>query len=208
MERTLLCQRITTCIYQEADGTITSEQVSGGHWEINFDKLKEMYLSYGFKGYNDRAAYQTLEKFVGKNIKDFQNYLDKRSKIGGRMREKRQVNTQRWQTQVKRMTNLVLNVGDVDEYDYGVNIWILLNTQYSFGEQKQYINERVDDVVCFIKEELQSRHKKKDLEILELLRYMSLVEVTLTRHNQAVFRFEVKKSQYVIDIEADTTDME
>lgn len=124
------------------------------------------------------------------------------------MREKRQADIQRWREQVERMTDLVLSVGDIEEYDYGVNIWILLNTRYSFEEQKEFINGRVTDVVHFIKEELRARHKRKDLELLELLRFMSLVEVTLTRHNEAVFRFEVKNGRYVFDEEADIPDME
>lgn len=132
-----------------------------------------------------------IRSFIGKNVSELEAELSRRAERNAKHRRHRAEAESFWREQLERHGDVLLSVDtkEIDTFNTGVNIYVLLNSRYAFTDQCNYVKTNKKDCVQFIFEVLRKKRKNK---ILDLLNFCKITRVVVTRSNEACFTFELK----------------
>lgn len=131
-----------------------------------------------------------IDSFVGKDISDLKNAIDKRAKINQKNRIAMEKSNEALQESIKRFGNVLISVKEINYFETGVNIFVLLSSSISFQEQRTYIKENKEMCLDFILFELKRKNKNK---VINLIRFCQISQIVVTRENEVLLTFELKE---------------
>lgn len=131
-----------------------------------------------------------IDSFVGKDISDLKNAIDKRVKINQKNRIAMEKSKEALQESISRFGNVLISVKEINYFETGVNIFVLLSSSISFREQSTYIKENKEMCLDFILFELKRKNKNK---ATNLIRFCQISQIVVTRENEVLFTFELKE---------------
>lgn len=187
-----LCKRWNQQIFVDESG-IMKVREQAFQLESDYEPLVNMFYICGYKFVTENTAFDLALSFVGQNISDFEAELRRRAVKSTAARAKRNEERKKWADHVDGMSNMIIGIESIDLFETGFHIWLLLNTQYSYRQQTNYVRERHEDIVCFIDNELQNARKRDWRKSARLMSFANLVSVTVTRQNTVQYTYELKE---------------
>lgn len=119
-------------------------------------------------------------------------------------REKRSEGRKKWAGHVEDMSNMVIGIESIDLFETGFHIWLLLNTQHTYQQQRDYVRERHEDIMLFVDHELQNARRRVWQKATRLMPFANLVSVTVTRQNAVQYTYELKNGiQEILKMDTD-----
>ena len=141
---------------------------------------------------------------MGRNIDDFKAELRRRAVKSAAAREKRSEGRKKWAGHVEDMSNMVIGIESIDLFETGFHIWLLLNTQHTYQQQRDYVRERHEDIMLFVDHELQNARRRVWQKATRLMPFANLVSVTVTRQNAVQYTYELKNGiQEILKMDTD-----
>lgn len=100
----------------------------------------------------------------------------------------------RWNKHDSGFNRLVIgfNYRSIKYYESGVNIWVTLNSHYSYEKQVRMVQEKKEGIVKYIIEEISIREGKVYKKALSIIKCSNLDSMTVTRRNELCITFELK----------------
>ncbi len=187
-----LCQKDHQRLLVDEKGTMVIEEHAPPPF-LDLRPLLEVFYSCGYKFVSDNMAIDLAFSFVGKNISEFKAELRMRAQKSTAAREKRSKSRKDWADHVKRMSNMIIGIESVDLFETGFNVWLMLNTQYSYQHQRSYVQNRHKDILYFMGSELQHSSKRVWRQSSKLMAFAELISVTLTKQNVVQYTYELKE---------------
>ncbi|NCE65096.1 hypothetical protein D1159_11045 [Pseudoflavonifractor sp. 524-17] len=187
-----LCQTWDQQIFVDEHGMIRVKELEN-QLQSDYEPLMDMFYSAGYKLVVDYVAFDLALSFVGQSIANFEAELRRRAAKSAAERKKRSEKQKKWADHVDDMSNIVIGIESIDLFETGFHIWLLLNTQYPYQQQRAYVQERHKDIVCFINHELQSAWRRVWQKVAALIPFSELVSVTVTRQNTVQYTYELKE---------------
>ncbi len=180
--------------YIAEDGTIKigeSKQWDYGPGECYIKLCEKSGLCVDFAWYR---IFDFVAKYVGKNSSELIEEVEKRgerAKYGRDWRKKQKERYEKWLEYAKENGDIVIGIDkkSIDVFSTGINIFILLNSRYSFQEQCEFIKNHKLECVNFIISELKEAKRKK---VLDLIHFCEISRIVVTRRNEVCFTFELK----------------
>lgn len=187
-----LCQIDSRRMLIDENGIIVVEEHTPVlAWE--FGPLFDLFYSCGYKFVYDHKAVELALSFVGKNITEFQAELRRRAQKSADARQKRNQSRRDWAEQVDHMSNMVIGIESIDIFETGFHVWLLLNSQCPYPQQRDYIRDRHRDIIRFINKKLQSARRQTWKKAAGLMPFAALISVTLTKQNTVQYTYELKQ---------------
>lgn len=188
----VLCHKDWQQIVVDKEGNIAVVEPAPQYgWD--FTCLKEMFYSCGYRLVRDYAAFDLAASFAGKSVVEFESELRRRAALRAVRRAEIKESKKQWAKHVEHMSDIVIKIDAVDMFETGFNVWLLLNSRYTFREQREYVQRRHKDILKYIHEELCQTKKRAQKKAAELWAFVDLVSVTLTRENVVEYKFEIKE---------------
>ena len=198
-----LCQRWNQQIFVDESGIIKVKEQEL-QLSADFEPLMDMFYSAGYKFVVDNAAFDLALSFEGQNIVDFEAELRRRAVKSADARERRNEGRKKWAAHVDDMSNMVIGIESVDLFETGFHIWLLLNTQHTYQQQRDYVRNRHEDIVIFVNHELQNAWRRAWQKAARLMPFANLVSVTVTRQNTVQYTYELKERiQEILKMDTD-----
>ena len=184
--------------FLDEDGLIVIQRVT--NWEdrcLHFwaDPMKELMKKYGYRTISEDMVRPILYKHIGQNMKAVVEYLKRHEEKLMKQRETRQLEEQAWEKLRKRFEGKVIGIDDIDIYEQGITISILLNSFYRFYEQQAFVKENKRDLARFVQEELANTKgvpRPMRQKAIDLLPFCRLSELVLTRRNRLELKYDLK----------------
>lgn len=187
----VLCHKDWQQIVVDEKGNIAIVEPAP-QYGLDFTCLKEMFYSCGYRIVRDYAAFDLAASFAGKSVAEFESELRRRAALRAVRRAEIKESKKQWAKHVEHMSDMVIKIDTVNMFETGFNVWLLLNSRYTFREQKEYVQRRHKDILKYIHVELRQTKRRAQKKVAELWAFIDLVSVTLTRENIVEYKFEIK----------------
>ena len=198
-----LCQRWDKQIFVDESGIIKVRELEF-QLSSDYEPLMDMFYSAGYKFVVDNAAFDLALSFEGQNIVDFEAELRRRAVKSAAARERRNEGRKKWADHVEDMSNMVIGIESIDLFETGFHIWLLLNTQHTYQQQRDYVRERHEAIMLFVNHELQNARRRVWQKAARLMPFANLVSVTITRQNTVQYTYELKnRIQEILKMDTD-----
>ena len=187
---TKLCENLGKTAYIRADGIITVI-ASNSILEGDGPALKKLMLSCGYTSLNSYGnCRQLVFAYEGKSIEDLNDELKRRSAASQVKRNFRANEQQKWKKLREDMDGFIIKIVDVDDYNGGFTVWVSLSTNYTYDQQRRFVQYKKEGIVAFVKDELPNQKRFK--RYADLLQFCNIVEITITRQNAVIVKYELK----------------
>ena len=188
-----LCQINNRRMLVDENGIIVVVEEHTPVLALELGPLFDLFYSCGYKFVYDNMAVELALSFVGKNIAEFKTELRRRAQKSADARQKRNQSRRDWAEQVDHMSNMVIGIESIDIFETGFHVWLLLNSQCPYPQQRDYIRDRHRDIIRFINNKLQSAKRQVWKKAAGLMPFAALMSVTLTKQNTVQYTYELKQ---------------
>lgn len=186
------------------DDNLPRELPHYGYWA----PIEKMAKEIGLPGYRMEHAESLLRACDGKPAAFLKEELARRKIRSDQSRRNRKENAAEWAKLNQRFNNFVIGVDDIDLYETGFTVYVLLNSRWTFEQQCQWVRKNRAALVRYVQEEMPRTtklSKKKRQLALETLPFCVLDETVLSRQNLLLLKYEVKESiREALDTEQET----
>ena len=134
-----------------------------------------------------------FEKLVGKNINDLIRYVKANGAKIGRYREKREQSRK----ECKEYSDLYIAVDtkDIDFYNSGFSVFVLLNTKYSYQQQLSSLKRDKEALIKYTSLKLSEQERGKAKKASNLLPFCYVSDIVLTRRNEVRVTYQIKSEE-------------
>lgn len=184
--------------FLDEDGLIVIQRVTNREYRcLHFwaDPMEKLMRKYGYRTISEDMVRSILYKHIGQNMKAVVEYLKRHEAKLMKQRRDRQLEEKAWEKLRTRFEGKVIGIDDVDIYEQGMTISLLLNSFYHFYEQEAFVKQNKKDLVQFVQEELANTKgvpKSMRQKAIDLLPFCHLSELVLTRRNRLELKYDLK----------------
>lgn len=190
----LYCRRCDI-VYVAENGILIKAKLECDDFFIG-DALKEIVENAGYnrKYIESYCRWHDLmdfiDSFVGKDVSKLKEAIEDKANRNRKNRIAVAKSNEIWQESIKRFGNVLISVKEINYFETGVNIFVLLSSSISFQDQRTYIKENKEMCLDFILFELKRKNRNK---ALNLIRFCQISQIVVTKENEVMFTFELKE---------------
>ena len=198
-EEDIIFRNWTKLAYLE-DGVIVIRNLSYSDWSLRsptpwFEPLAKLAEKHGYRSFSEQSALRYLAHNAGKTLADLEQEMEARSVQLAKMREDRKKDSQNWKKLQAAFDGYILGIDDIDIYETGMSICVLLNSTKTFEEQRAFVRQYRKDIFAYVKEEMpRTKRVSKSLRQkgIDLLPFCKTSEAILTRRNLLIYKLDLK----------------
>ena len=168
-----------------------------------FEPIRRLAEEHGLFLNRVDIALNILLACGGKPMPELVKEIQKRKVESDHRRKIRQEDEAVWNKLQEQFRNTVLGVDGVDIYPTGMSLEILLNSLLTFEEQREFVKANKKALVRHVQKEMPRTKrvsKRRRQDALDVLPYCDLTEITLTRRNLLILKYDIKKHiQEILD---------
>ena len=155
-----------------------------------------MAIDMGFASYFASHVAGLLHKCDGMSVSELRQELARRSANAEAKRDQYAEDARLWAELNARFGDMVMGVDDVDLYQEGMTIEILLNSSKGFERQRAWAKDNRTALIQYVRQAMPRTKrvsKKRRQMALDLLPCCALSEIVLTRRNTIQLKYDVRK---------------
>lgn len=200
---------MVTFVYIWDDGTISKRKF---HKEENYKReyINERFIRWAYQRLE--ASPGALERFFAsdwpgvslakhlcnhsfRTVEEVLVEIKRRIEADEKQQKQTASKATEWNAQVADASDVYIGLDEVGILKKGIEVWILLNSRYSFEEQLKLIRENQKKLVKYIIRDMRRSVSADCINAIKMLDFVERVNTKVGRYNSAIFFFEFGEEQ-------------